>query len=84
MPDELKPILCSKCNDHLIANDGAICEVCAATLESIISELQKENAELNGILKFCHEQIENGETGRVRARLRMWKMLGAMPPKEEQ
>lgn len=41
-----KPILCAKCNDHLIANDGAICEVCASTQESVIDELQGENAAL--------------------------------------
>ncbi len=47
MPNELKLILCAKCNDHIVAGEqGAICEVCASTQESAITELQKENAEL--------------------------------------
>ena len=42
-----KPILCAKCNDHIeVGEQGAICEVCASTQESAITELQEEVAEL--------------------------------------
>lgn len=47
-----KPILCAKCNDHMIADDGAICEICADTMDTIITELQTRIAELvNALLK---------------------------------
>ena len=36
-----EPILCAKCSDHIVAGEqGAICEVCASTQESAITELQ--------------------------------------------
>ena len=33
-----RPIICSKCNDHIVSNDGAICGTCAETNEIIIQE----------------------------------------------
>ena len=41
-----KPILCAKCNGHIIADDGAVCEICADTMDTIITELQARIAEL--------------------------------------
>ena len=40
------PTLCAKCNDHIIADDGAVCEICADTMDTIITELQARIAEL--------------------------------------
>lgn len=41
-----RPTLCAKCNDHIIADDGAVCEICAETMDTIITELQTRIAEL--------------------------------------
>jgi hypothetical protein len=49
-----KPILCAKCNDHIIADDGAVCEICADTMDTIITELQTRIAELKAY-KFALE-----------------------------
>jgi len=45
-----RPILCAKCNDHIIADDGAVCEICADTMDTIITELQARIEELDNEL----------------------------------
>lgn len=52
-----QPILCHKCNDHILSNDGAICEVCASTQESVISELQSENETLRSDNQHLVSQV---------------------------
>lgn len=49
-----RPILCAKCNDHIIADDGAVCEICADTMDTIITELQTRNAELEAMHDHQH------------------------------
>jgi len=50
-----QPIICAKCNDHIVANDGAICEVCAYTQESAITELQGDIEELEKVAIVWHK-----------------------------
>lgn len=53
------PTLCAKCNDHIIADDGAVCEICAETMDTIITELQTRIAELEADKARVKEGIEN-------------------------
>ena len=53
------PTLCAKCNDHIIADDGAVCEICAETMDTIITELQARIAELEAELKAYKFALEN-------------------------
>ncbi len=54
-----RPTLCAKCNDHIIADDGAVCEICADTMDTIITELQTRIAELEAELKAYKFALEN-------------------------
>lgn len=51
------PILCCQCNDHLVHNDGAICEMCAQTLRSDLESCQARNAELLTRISLYEEMI---------------------------
>ena len=53
------PTLCAKCNDHIIADDGAVCEICAETMDTIITELQTRIAELEADKARVKEGSEN-------------------------
>jgi len=55
--EQAKPILCAKCNDHIIADDGAICIICAATQDTIIAELQVRIAELEAERDECKNEL---------------------------
>ncbi len=63
-----RAILCAKCNDHIIADDGAICEICADTQDTVITELQARVAELEQELKNQVE-LHNEWLGTYRIKL---------------
>lgn len=84
-----KPILCAKCNDHIIADDGAVCEICADTQDTIITELQARIAELEKLAvvwEKCEsrEQIDHSRRYCVICdRGELWICYLPAPPEEQ-